>query len=65
MQSAPTQTTDTTDLGAPAEINAAVSALTRLLGEAAARECVAMQDEPTESISHDQAEQDPTVVDGA
>lgn len=65
MHYAPANNTDPTGHGSTAEISAVVFALARRLDEAAVREWVAMHDAATEGISHDQAEQDPTVIDCA
>lgn len=65
MQNAPAQNTDTIGRDVPVEIDAAVSALSRLLGEAAAQEWVARPNTSTEDTFHDQGKQDYSVIDGA
>lgn len=65
MPNTPANTTDTIGLSARTEIDAAVSTLARILGEAAAREWVATQDRPSKGIHHDKASQNHTAIDGA
>ena len=65
MPNVPTEIPDTTDQSSRAAVDAVVVALARLLGEAAAREWGATNDEPNLDDSHDQIEQDPSPFDGA